>query len=135
MNKTQQLTGKVVSGVQQGSYFTSLDWVQKQCMEKLGFKPYLGTLNLEVSSEYLPIIEQLQQAKGVELNSSNPNFCDGKAFPVSLGEVHSAIIIPAEEVRVHGKNIIEIIAPVRLKDALGVEDGDVVIVNVNIPDP
>ena len=32
--------------------------------------------------------------------------------------------MPAAEVRVHGKNIVEVIAPVNLKEKLGVADGD-----------
>jgi len=38
--------------------------------------------------------------------------------------VNGAIIAPAEDVRVHGKNIIELIAPTCLKDAMDVDDGD-----------
>ena len=36
------------------------------------------------------------------------------------------MVAPAADVRVHGKNIIEIISHLGLKDALGVKDGDFV---------
>jgi CTP-dependent riboflavin kinase len=40
------------------------------------------------------------------------------------------MIFPAEDVRIHGKSIVEIIAPVRLKDVLNIEDGDQVTLTV-----
>jgi CTP-dependent riboflavin kinase len=118
------LNGKVVSGVGKAAYFTQLDWVQEQCMEKLGFRPYPGTLNLEISEESLPIVEALQGEQGIELIPPDREFCAAKAMLLSVGSVSGAIIIPAEDVRVHGKNIVEVISPLRLKDALHVKDGD-----------
>jgi CTP-dependent riboflavin kinase len=120
--------GKIVSGAGEGAFFTRIDWVQQQCNEKLGFKPYPGTLNLEISAEDLPIIESLGKEKGIALVSPDPKFCNGKAFPVSLGEISGAIIIPEEKVRVHSKNIIEIIAPMNIKAALNLKPGDSVTV-------
>jgi CTP-dependent riboflavin kinase len=126
------LTGKIVSGTGKGAYFTRIDWVLRQCNEKLGFKPYPGTLNLEISVEDLPIIESLDKEKGIELISPDPKFCNGKAFPVLLGEINAAIIIPEQKVRVHPKNIIEIIAPLNIKASLNIKDGDsVTVVLVN----
>jgi CTP-dependent riboflavin kinase len=58
------IAGKVVSGAGEGAYFTRINWVQEQCDERLGFKPYPGTLNLEISNEYLPIIESLNREEG-----------------------------------------------------------------------
>lgn len=118
------LKGKIVSGVKEGAFFTQLDWVQEQCREKLGFRPYPGTLNLELSSEYFPVIDEIQKLEGVTLISPDPAFCSGKALPVKIQGISGAIIVPGDEVRVHGKNIVEIIAPLRLKEVLNVSDGD-----------
>jgi CTP-dependent riboflavin kinase len=124
MSKQRILTGKIVSGVRQGAFFTRLDWFQEQCQEKLGFKPYPGTLNIKISTDKLPEIEVLENEEGLEFIPPDANFCSGKAFPVSIAGVRSAIIMPAAEVRVHGKNIVEVIAPINLKEKLGVADGD-----------
>ena len=118
------LNGKVVSGVRKAAHFTQLDWVQEQCMEKLGFRPYPGTLNVEMSEESLPIIEALQKEQGIELIPPDAEFCAARAILLSVGSVSGAIIIPSEDVRVHGKNILEVISPLRLKEALQVDDGD-----------
>jgi len=124
MQKELVLNGKVVSGVRKAAYFTQLDWVQEQCMEKLGFSPYPGTLNVEISEESLHIIEALQKEQGIELIPPDPEFCAAKAMLLYVGSFSGAVIIPADDVRVHGKNIVEVISPLRLKDALQVDDGD-----------
>jgi CTP-dependent riboflavin kinase len=116
MEKDLVITGKIVSGTGEGAYFTQIGWVQQQCEEKLGFKPYPGTLNLEISEEFLPAIEFLDQEKGIGLISPDPKFCNAMVFKVSC------------LVRVHPKNIIEIIAPQNIKASLNVKDGDSVTV-------
>jgi CTP-dependent riboflavin kinase len=118
------ITGKIVSGAGEGAYFTQIGWVQQQCLEKLGFKPYPGTLNLEISEKFLPAMESLNQKEAIELISPDPEFCNARVFEVSLGDISGAIILPEEKVRIHPENIIEIIAPLNLKAALNVDDGD-----------
>ena len=133
MRKNRVLTGKIVSGIKQGAFFTQLDWVQEQCLEKLGFKPYPGTLNLEIAHENMAIIEALNPQEGVELVPPDSNFCSGFVFPITVEGISGAIVAPAEDVRVHGKNIIEIISHLGLKDALGVEDGDWLTLTIHSP--
>lgn len=128
MEENLAITGKIVSGTGEGAYFTQIGWVQQQCDEKLGFKPYPGTLNLEISEEFLPAIEFLDQKKGVELISPDPQFCNAMVFRVSLKDIIGAVILPEEKVRVHPKNIIEIIAPQNIKASLNVKDGDSVTI-------
>ena len=53
-----EITGKIVSGIKQGAYFTQLDWVQEQCLMKLGFRPFPGTLNLEIPEESAVLVEK-----------------------------------------------------------------------------
>ena len=119
-----EITGKIISGTGEGAYFTKIDWVLQQCDEELGFKPYPGTLNLEIAADDLLIIESLDKEKGIELVSPDPKFCNAKTFRVSLGKINGAIVMPEEKVRVHPKNIIEIIAPANIKTSLNVKDGD-----------
>ena len=124
MDHKLTVTGKIVSGEKKGALFTQLDWVQSQCREKLGFRPFPGTLNLEIEAAKIPHIEALLTKGGLELMPPDPNFCAGVVYPVSVMGVSGAIVAPAEHVRVHNKNILELIAPISLKEALDVEDGD-----------
>ena len=118
------ITGKIVSGAGQGAYFTRIDWVIRQCYEKLGFKPFPGTLNLEIGPDDLPLVASLDQKAGIEFISPDPQFCNAKAFAVQFQHINGAIIMPAEEVRIHAENIVEIIAPLNVKVSLNVRDGD-----------
>ncbi|CAB1062940.1 hypothetical protein D1BOALGB6SA_7722 [Olavius sp. associated proteobacterium Delta 1] len=133
MSDKLTVTGKIVSGEKKGAFFTQLDWVQNQCQEKLGFKPFPGTLNLEVEEAKIPHIEALFKRSSIELVPPDSNFCDGHVYPVSIMGIAGAIVAPAEDVRVHGKNIIELIAPTRLKDAMDVDDGDEIMLVITPP--
>ena len=126
-----KIAGKIISGTGQGAVFTQLEWVKEQCMQKLGFAPWPGTLNLEISADPADVIEELKERKGIELISPDANYCSGHVLPVSIQSLQAAIVIPAEDVRVHAKNIIEIIAPEMLKTALEVNDGDWVTLTIN----
>ena len=119
-----KLTGKVVSGARRAAFFTQLDWVQEQCAAKLGFKPYPGTLNIELSSQSLINLRVLEKEAKTEFVPPDPKYCVARLLSVSLSSIAGAMIFPAEDVRIHGKSIVEIIAPVRLKDVLNIEDGD-----------
>ena len=120
------LKGRVISGARKAGFFTQLDWVQEQCLSKLGFRPYPGTLNIEICDEDLSVIEAIKNVEGITLIPPNPKFCIAQAFPISVSTVCGAIIVPSEDVNIHGKTIVEVMAPVRLKDALGIADGDLV---------
>jgi CTP-dependent riboflavin kinase len=133
MDKDQTLIGTIVSGVKQASRFTQLRWFQTQCLEEFGFEPYPGTLNLKIAPEDTGVLEQLEAAKGIEVIPPDAKYCAAKAFAVKVGDLCGAIIMPAAEVRVHGKDVVEIIAGLRLKDALNAQDGDTVVVKVAIP--
>ncbi len=129
---TDQITisGKIISGAKQGAFFTQLDWVQEQCLDKLGFAPWPGTLNLEIPMDLVAVIEELKLTAGRELVSPDSNYCSGHVFPVSAEGLPAAIVIPAEDVRVHAKNIIEVISPKMLKEALKANDGDWVTLTI-----
>lgn len=130
MKKKLTITGRIISGAKHGAFFTRLDWVREQCLEKLGFVPWPGTLNLEIQMDHVTVVEEMRLKKGIELISPDDNFCSGTVFPVSIGGVQGAVVIPADDVRVHEKNVIEIIAPQCLKQTIGVKNGDPVTLTI-----
>jgi CTP-dependent riboflavin kinase len=133
MNEKFKISGKIISGAKQGAFFTQLEWVREQCSKKLGFTPWPGTLNLEISMGRVAVIEELNVKVGIELVSPDANYCSGHVLPVSLEGIPAAIVIPAEDVRVHAKNVIEIISPKMLKYALDAKDGDWVTLTITRP--
>jgi CTP-dependent riboflavin kinase len=130
MHKRVHITATIVSGRKQGAFFTQLDWVQDQCRRELGFAPYPGTLNLQVAPESLPVLEALLKAPGRVLVPPDPAFCSGRVFAVEIEALPAAIVFPATAVRSHAKDIIEVLAPVKLRDVLRLKDGDSVTLAV-----
>lgn len=110
----------------------TLDWVQQALRESLGFAPFPATLNVHPETgEDLQAWEALQrELEGIPLESSVGGFCSARLFRVEIRKpvdarsttTKAAVLLP--EVRDYPKNKIEIVAAVRLKDELGVEDGD-----------
>lgn len=130
MLESWTLAGKIVSGVGQAAFFTQLAWVQEQCEARVGFRPYPGTLNIEPDSESEALLVSILKAEAIILEPPDPQFCVGRVLPASIGGIEGALIIPEERVNVHGARILEIMAPVGIKDALGLNDGDRVALTV-----
>jgi CTP-dependent riboflavin kinase len=126
MSETKVLKGHVVSGARKAAFFTQLDWVVEQCARKLGFRPFPGTLNIEIQPENHPEIGTVKREKWVELIPTDSAFCSARAIPVTIEGLAAALILPEEKVRTHGRHIVEVIAPVKLRAALNIDDGDVI---------
>ena len=118
------ITGRVVSGAGRAAYFTQLAWVQNQCGEKLGFRPYPGTLNVEVPPEDLTAIESARRESGVDLIPPEEGGCTAKALPLRIGSLSGILVLPEKEARIHENRIVEVMAPVCLREVLALKDGD-----------
>ena len=121
------MKGKIFSGLGQGGFFTQLDWVKQQCQEKLNFVPFPGTLNIKLDGQYSDTVKEIKEKQGVTLVPPTADFCPARCYPVFIGSVRAAIVVPEAEHftdEVHPQDVIEIIAPVNIKGALSVKDGD-----------
>lgn len=128
MSKTLAIKGKVFSGSGESAEFIRLSWVRKQIAEKLSFIPYTGTLNVKLTAESVAIKESLKNARAIEI-SPVKDFCRGKCFPAYfMQDLKCAIIIP--EVKNYPKDVIEVIAPVNLREKFRLKDGDMVKVRI-----
>ncbi|MCE8423003.1 MAG: DUF120 domain-containing protein [Candidatus Methanoperedens sp.] len=123
------LRGRVITGLGEGQYYISLEGYRAQFREKLGFDPYPGTLNLRLD---MPSIE-LRKKIGANIRitgftDNNRTFGSGSCFYVRIKDQKGAVIIPE---RTHyPEDIIEVIAPVNLRDHLNVKDGSILDVEV-----
>jgi len=124
INREIIISGRVVEGAHKAEYFTGLSWVQSQCLKKLGFEPFAGTLNLEIGQDDLVILNVLKKEQLNELIPPDDGYCSAKVCPVYLGNIKGALILPDENVDIHGKSIIEILAPVHLRKTMNLKDGD-----------
>jgi riboflavin kinase len=125
---TLRIEGKVFSGKGEGSRFIRLPWVKKQIEEKLGFTPFLGTLNLRLSENGAKLKEQLKKRNSIEILPAE-GFYRGKCFKAYLMDsLECAVVIP--EVAEYSPDVIEIVASVNLREKLQRKDGDVVEVKI-----
>lgn len=120
--------GTVFSGKNEGVKFIKLSWVREQIMEKLGFAPYLGTLNIKLTkNDSAKLKRTLKKAKSIEISPAE-GFCRGRCFKAHLGNIKCAIVIP--EIAEYPEDVLEIIAPANLRKKLQLEDGDKVEVKI-----
>ncbi len=121
--------GRVTSGAGVAAGFTRVPWVRQQVEERLGFVPYPGTLNiLPASPADMAAVQQLRSEAGVPLTPES-GYCAARCFPVTVeGRVPAAVVVP--EVRGYPDHMVELLAPVCLRDELDLEDGSLVTVAV-----
>jgi len=120
--------GKIFSGKGEGARFIQLPWVKAQIVEKLGFTPHPGTLNIKLVKESVTITKRLKTAKTIEISPAE-SFCRGRCFNAYLmGNVKCAIVIP--EIEGYPEDVIEIVAPVNLRKKLQLKDGDIVYAKI-----
>ena len=127
--KVQSIEGKVVTGKGEGKYFLSFEQYAGKINEKLGFKPFLGTLNLQVEQSRL---EQFSASldkiyiEGFELPGRTFGGLHAGKILIN-NEVQGAIVFP-ERTNLP-KNIAEIIAPINLRKKFSIKDGSKVKLN------
>jgi CTP-dependent riboflavin kinase len=118
------VSGILVTGSKKAAFFTQLEWVKRQFLNLLGFEPFPGTLNLMLSEQDEQVMEEIRQRPGIPLISPDASFCQSRAYPVRIGTISGAVILPEEKVRIHGQKIVEIMAPVSLRESLHLQDGN-----------
>lgn len=127
-----KLTGRIVSGLGEGSYYVDREEYKKQFKEKLGFNPYPGTLDIKLDNKSLRIKERLHSTQGKRIegfSTQKRRFGGGKCFSARVGDMEAGIILPD---RTHHKKIIEVIAPEKLRDKFSLEDDDEITVEVEV---
>lgn len=127
------LEGTVFTGLGEGAYYTQKEHYKIQFVEKLGFEPYPGTLNLKLTSDYdLKTRLELEAYPAVQVEgfkNENRTFGTVKCYPVVIGNKVKGALISA--LRGHYDNsVLEIIAPVNLRKNLNLKDGNKVKVEI-----
>jgi riboflavin kinase len=120
------LEGTVFTGLGEGAYYISKEKYRRQFIEKLGFDPYPGTLNVKLTTDYdLKARNELEGYPAVEIEgfvNEDRTFGSVKCYPVIIqNKVKGALILA---LRSHyDVSVLEIIAPVPLRKHLSLKDG------------
>ena len=119
-----KISGEVTTGLGKAAYFLSQEFYTNEFKKNLGFIPYPGTLNVIVSDEYL---DEINDIKDSCENLIKPDEGFGAVNYIEAilnDEVRGAIVFPAKTT--HEENYLEFIAEDKLREKLGLEDGDIV---------
>lgn len=127
-----KLEGIVTSGLERGQQFVTLDGYFEQFQTKLGYKPYPGTLNVEIVEGSRNRFEKLTPIVIDEWDDGEDSYGAVHCYPATLKsaegleENQTHILIPKRTD--HDDTVLELIAPVKLRDALGLSDGSKVTI-------
>lgn len=121
-------TGRVATGKGAAVGFTSSAWARDGFIRLVGIDPFPGTLNLMVAEGPEREAWRLLQAQpGIVMAAPDPAWCDAVLFRVMVNDrERGAIVVP--KVSGYDPGQVEIIAPIHLRGALGLRDGDPVTV-------
>lgn len=116
------LSGILVRGLGEGTYFMSMQHYKKEIKKRLGFNAYPGTLNLKVGKKQMDVLKNIKSIKINGFKSKNRTFGGASCYQAKIKSINGSIIVP--DLTKHKKDIIEFIAPVHLKSELKLKDGD-----------
>jgi len=127
------LEGVLFSGLGEGAYYVSKEGYRKQFIERLGFDPYPGTLNIKLTTDYdIKTRAELEAYPAIELQgfqNESRSFGGVKCYPAVINNKAKGAILTA--LRTHyDASVMEIIAPVFLRGSLKLKDGQKVKVEV-----
>lgn len=121
--------GILVSGMGEGKYYMSLEGYRKQFKKKIGYIPYPGTLNIRIfdplSLENRERIERFGYQFIDGFSDSERTYGWVKCYSAIMNDnvdIQSDLLIL--ERTHHDKNMLEIIAPVNIKQLMGLKNGD-----------
>lgn len=135
------IVGLVIEGMKEGGYYVAIKGYYIQFQEKLGFKPYKGTLNLKLSDLNKALLRENIENQipitidGFKDENSERTYGEVKCYGCKISRLDDrekkikAAILDIERTH-HEKNIIEILAEPYLRDYLDLKDGDKLIIEL-----
>lgn len=130
------LVGTVTSGMGEGRHYITLSGYMEQFEARLGYAPYPGTLNIDLTTDSQRRRGALAGREGIrieEWSDEDRTYGAATCYPVSIenpdGETADGHVIVPDRTH-HDEDQIEVIAPDRLRDVLTLDDGTEVTVRV-----
>ena len=136
LNASIDFEGRIVSGMGEGAYYMSLKGYRNQFIEKLGYEPYPGTLNIKLVDQiFMQARRQIGKYPSIFIEGFSDNtrtYGWVKCYPASINDtINNAAVLVLERTH-YDENMLEVIAPVSIKDTTGMKNGDKVTVKVHI---
>lgn len=118
-----KIKGKVVSGLGEGASFIAIPQYKRGFEKILGFTPFEGTLNLEISREDAKRIYNLKKNTDLVVQGFDKDgrtYYKIKCIRASISGYTGAIIFPLKSH--HPDTILEFITDSNLRESLGLSD-------------
>jgi riboflavin kinase len=129
--------GTVVSGMGEGAYYMSLEGYRKQFKEKLGYVPYPGTLNVKlIDPTFMNARREIGRYPSVFINGfsdSTRTYGWVKCYKAAInnGKINNAAVLVLERTH-YDDTMLEVIAPVSIKERGGIQNDDAISIKVQI---
>lgn len=127
---TAVIKGRIASGMGEGAYYLSREGYREGLAALVGFTPYPGTLNVIPNEPFR--VDGLTGGTGDVLpgySGEERSFGAVRVLRASLRDIPCAVVMPE---RTHRTDVLEIIAADRLREVLGIDDGDEVEVTIHL---
>lgn len=118
-NESNFMRGKITSGLGQAQHFLSREGYCRQFEARLGYVPFPGTLNI-LLDEPFPTEAPSIEIEGFREGDKSFGCC--RCYHIKINGIDAAVVRP--ERSCHPPELIEVIAPVHLRRALRLVDGD-----------
>ena len=132
-----ELEGIVTSGMGEGRHYISLPGYKRQFEERLGYEPFPGTLNVELREDSVRRRGAVSSLEPIPIDgwedderTYGPAVCYPATIETAAGNTYDGAHTVAPERTHHDEDQLEVIAPVKLREELDLEDGDHVTVSV-----
>ena len=126
--KKTVLKGKVTKGLGEGSYYMKI--YNNKFEKTLGFMPYPGTLNIRVDVKTKKeFLANLNKKTIGEFKTKSRSYGAVYCYDITINDTTQGALILPVRAR-HGENVVELIAPMSLKNKFNLNEGDTIKVSV-----
>ena len=131
-----ELRGRITGGMGEGRHYISLPGYMAQFAERLGYEPFPGTLNVDLEAEGVRARAGMSAIEAIpidEWEDDDRTYGSASCYPATVeadGETYEEAHAIVPDRTHHDETQLELIAPVKLRDELGLEDGDEIEVRI-----
>ena len=135
--RTIELAGSISRGMGEGQHYISLSGYMEQFEDRLGYEPFPGTLNVDLTEESVRARSAMEALDPVPIDgwedgdrTYGPAVCYPAAIQTTDDETYEQAHVIAPERTHHDEDQLELIAPAKLRDEMDLDDGDHLTVHV-----
>jgi len=122
-----KIRGTITTGKGEGKYYISQPGYMESFKKKLGFKPFLGTLNVKIKSDCIKQLELIRGSWPIIIeNFENEERTFGKVlcYPLKIVGLDAKVVGIIPQRTHHPSNVLELISKLNLRDTLNLKDDD-----------